>query len=285
MCEFCHKHGEGKTWYLRAENYSQDLLSDLRRRAFIQEFIPMAARLETLLPQLKEKMEQLDRLPGFVRKVLVHRAVAKQKRDHYGQVLPLEDVEKIFDFVTTITRLPCVCRKATTRSEQRYCYGISLAPDGGKLREMFEAAGGEYLLGPDTKGFETLSREEALAAFRDHEREGLCHTVWTFVTPFIGGICNCDTADCLALRCTLRHRMPMVFRAEFVAEVNPERCRGCRQCLRQCQFGALGYSAARKKAEVRAKLCYGCGICRTACAQGAISLVARASVPAAANVW
>ena len=31
MCEFCHKHGEGKRWYLKAENYSDDLLSDLKR--------------------------------------------------------------------------------------------------------------------------------------------------------------------------------------------------------------------------------------------------------------
>ncbi len=31
MCEFCHKHGEGKKWYLQAANYSEDLLSDVRR--------------------------------------------------------------------------------------------------------------------------------------------------------------------------------------------------------------------------------------------------------------
>ena len=36
---------------------------------------------------------------------------------------------------------------------------------------------------------------------REHEKEGLCHTVWTFQTPFIGGICNCDRADCLARSC------------------------------------------------------------------------------------
>ena len=40
MCEFCHKHGEGKKWYLQAKNYSEDLLSDLRRREFITNCIP-----------------------------------------------------------------------------------------------------------------------------------------------------------------------------------------------------------------------------------------------------
>jgi len=38
MCEFCYKHGEGKKWYLQAENYSEDLMSDLRRRKFIKDF-------------------------------------------------------------------------------------------------------------------------------------------------------------------------------------------------------------------------------------------------------
>ena len=38
MCEFCHKHGEGEKWYLQAKNYSEDLLSDLKRRKFIHDF-------------------------------------------------------------------------------------------------------------------------------------------------------------------------------------------------------------------------------------------------------
>ena len=38
MCEFCLKHGEGKKWYLQASNYSDDLLSDIRRRKFIETF-------------------------------------------------------------------------------------------------------------------------------------------------------------------------------------------------------------------------------------------------------
>ncbi|MGA2151707.1 MAG: 4Fe-4S ferredoxin, partial [Geobacteraceae bacterium] len=38
MCEFCLKHGEGEKWYLQAKNYSEDMLSDLRRRRFIAQF-------------------------------------------------------------------------------------------------------------------------------------------------------------------------------------------------------------------------------------------------------
>ena len=53
MCEFCHKHGEGKTWYLRAENYAEDLLSDVRRRRFLAEFVSERELLKADLKNLE----------------------------------------------------------------------------------------------------------------------------------------------------------------------------------------------------------------------------------------
>ena len=44
MCEFCHQHGDGKKWYLKAENYSEDLLNDLERRQILEEFFPNHGR-------------------------------------------------------------------------------------------------------------------------------------------------------------------------------------------------------------------------------------------------
>jgi heterodisulfide reductase subunit A-like polyferredoxin len=109
--------------------------------------------------------------------------------------------------------------------------------------------------------------------------------VWTFHTPFIGGLCNCDRSDCIAMKATVTHGFPVMFRAEYVAVTDPGKCDGCRQCMKGCQFGAIAYSATQEKAVVDARRCYGCGICRAACARDAIALVDRASVPAAANLW
>jgi heterodisulfide reductase subunit A-like polyferredoxin len=120
---------------------------------------------------------------------------------------------------------------------------------------------------------------------REHEKEGLCHTVWTFIAPFIGGFCNCDRSDCLAMRSTVTYRMPVMFRAEYVAEVNPELCNGCRQCMRVCQFGAISYSAAQKKVLIDPRQCYGCGICRASCTKDAILLHDRSTIPVAATIW
>lgn len=281
MCEFCHKHGEGRKWYLEANNYAEDLLSDLGRRQMLRHFFREPER------QLRGQagLDRLDRAPAFVRRAITGRLVKRQKRVHYGQVVPLEEVEKILGFVTSVTRVACLCRQATVGSEQRYCYGVSLAPQGGELMRIIDELGEDYLTGPHTKGLEVLSKEETLAAFRSHEREGLCHTVWTFVAPFIGGLCNCDRSDCLAMRATVGHQFPVMFRAEFVAAVSPDACNGCRLCMRLCQFGAIGYSAAHRKAMIDPRRCYGCGICRAACKPAAISLLDRAAVPAAATLW
>jgi ferredoxin len=281
MCDFCHKHGEGKKWYLEAKNYSEDLLSDLRRRNFISHFFAQPEELK----KATNSLDRLQRAPLFVRQVLTWGLTRRQKKVHYGQVVPIEDVEHILDFVTSVVRLTCVCRYTTVGPEQRYCYAVSLAPNGGRQMQIIREIDAGYLTGPDTKGLETLSKTEAIEAMHNHEQEGLCHTVWTFIAPFIGGICNCDRSDCLAMRATVKHQFPVMFRAEYVGSVHPDLCNGCRQCMRVCQFGAIGYSAATKKTAIDARRCYGCGICRAVCTKNAISLLDRASVSAAASLW
>jgi len=250
MCEFCHKHGEGKKWYLKAENYSEDLLSDLKRRKFIADFF---SHPEEVGQQI-EKLGDLNKLPGFVRRSIVPVMAGRQKKYHWGQVLPIEDVEEIFEFVSNVVRLPCICRQGKLGTEQRFCYGVSMAPQEGEFEKIIRQIDADYLTGPDTSGLEQLSKEEALANFREYEKEGLCHSVWTFVAPFIGGICNCDRSDCGAMQATVVNDFPVMFRAEYIAEVNPELCNGCRVCMRACQFGAIGYSAANKKVFIDQKL-------------------------------
>ncbi len=60
MCEFCDKHGEGKKWYLRAENYSRDLQSDLQKR--------MTFDVKVFSADAK-KLKELKKAPFFVRAI------------------------------------------------------------------------------------------------------------------------------------------------------------------------------------------------------------------------
>ncbi|MFZ1947072.1 MAG: 4Fe-4S binding protein [bacterium] len=281
MCEFCHKHGEGRKWYLEAKNYGDDLMSDARRRKMIAGFFSEPADVG----QIEARMDKLNRMPGFVRRAMTWNVTRRTKNVHFGQVVPIEDVERIFGFVNSITRFACVCRHATVGGDQRFCYGVSLSPNGGEFGKLVRELDKSFLDGVATAGAETMTKEQALAAFRDHEKDGLCHTVWTFMTPFIGGVCNCDRADCLAMRFTVTRGVPIMFRAEYVAELDPELCNGCRSCMRACQFGAIGYGKARGKVMIDARKCYGCGVCRAVCPRNAVTLRDRASVPAVASLW
>jgi len=280
MCEFCLKHGEGKKWYLQAKNYSDDLLSDVRRCRFIEDFLTGDG-----LTRDVERLAQLDKAPRSIRGLIGRLVSRRMKRIHYGQVVPIEDMERIFGMMNSIVRVACICRHVTLGQEKRYCYGVSLSPDGGEFARIVRGLDKSFLSGPDLAGREKLSKEQALAALREHEQEGLCHTVWTFRAPFLGGICNCDRSDCLAMRCTVTHEVPLMFRAEYVAEVDPDACVGCRQCMRVCQFGAMAYSASNHKVAIDQRWCYGCGICRSACQKNAIRLRERAEVPATAHRW
>ncbi|MFH1647085.1 MAG: 4Fe-4S ferredoxin, partial [Chloroflexota bacterium] len=161
MCEFCHQHGEGKKWYLQAKNYSDDLLSDLRQRRFF-DFKAFSRDVE--------KLEDLKKAPFIVRAIQYPRIMARVKKMHYGQVLPIEDVEQIFGFVNSVVRIACICRKAKWGKEQRYCYGISVLPKWEDMQKLLNP-NSSFAAGPETTGLEKITKEEALGCFKDYEKE------------------------------------------------------------------------------------------------------------------
>lgn len=228
MCEFCTQHGEGEKWYLTMENYSKDLLDQNQRRTYAADFLN---GFDKRVPKSIKQLDKIRKTPlmKLARPVLTH----MQKQDHYGQVVPIEDVEKIFGMVQGAVRLPCVCRRVTTGNmNARYCYGLTM----------------------------------------DKELMDALDSVWTFKTPFIGGLCNCDQ-DCMAYRIThARKDYPVMFRAEWIASVSADACNGCRLCMRQCQYGAIRYSSNNKKVVIDPTACYGCGVCRVSCTKDAIEL-------------
>jgi ferredoxin len=282
MCEFCLKHGEGEKWYLAARNYSEDLLSDLKRRRFIEGYLKKPPRQQFMRVK---RLELLEKAPAFVQRLIRWRVSEHYKKSHFGQVVPIEDVERILTLVNSVVRVACYCRYASLGRDCRYCYGISLGPDGGRFSQILSGIDGSFLSGPETRGVERIGKAEALNAMRANEKQGLCHSVWTFRTPFIGGICNCDRADCLAMRTTVTHGTSVMFRSEYLAEVDPTACNGCRLCMKVCQFGALSFSAAERKVSIDPRRCFGCGICRAVCKPSAIALRDRGEVPEAANLW
>lgn len=280
MCTFCVKHGDGKRWYENAANYAADLESDLGRRGYMVDFV---RGFESLKRTTAVGLRALRYVPAPLRKGIAASLSVKQQANHFGQPVPIEECEKIFEIATNITRLPCVCRGAMKpgSNAESCCIVATVAPHDSVVDECFA----DYRAGPDAEGFEKLTKDEALAYLRAAEERGLAHTAWTFQTPFIAAICNCDLpSGCLAMNVQLRGGVRVMWKGEDVARLDPERCSGCGLCVPRCPFGALRQV---KKAEVALDRagCWGCGTCRTSCRRGALALEPRAAAVDVASLW
>ena len=269
MCEFCTKHGDGKIWYKNAANYAWDLVADLRRRKYIEDFLESTigdgfkalGRLEILFARR-------GRLPASIKYNMEQRA----KIEHFGQVLPMEEIKELVLKAETIVRMPCACRWTVRKKEVRCCYAISYGPHA-----WYEGLDMSYFGKPSDEGLESLSLHEALHQMEGMETDGAIHTIWTMLTPFIGAVCNCTARDCMAMRTLSGIGVEIIARAEHVAVVDTELCEGCGLCAECCQFHAIDSIQAegRTIARIDSKKCFGCGLCRRACTTGALSLVLR----------
>ncbi len=277
MCEFCTKHGEGKKWYLQMKNYADVLLHEvisssekeiagttrLERgyRRFQSFFMPAITGVPSTEPSPVQPSQAED--------------LESRKVKHFGQVLPIEDVKEVIDMADSITRMPCGCRFLTTgKADKRYCFGLGLDKRGifGKFPDA-------------TSSLEVLDKEEAKKIFGKYDEEGLVHSVWTLVTPYVATLCNCDR-DCRAYgEYIVKGGPPRFFRAEYICEIDWELCTGCKSCMSQCQFGAQFYSSALGKVSIDPTRCFGCGVCRAQCPNDAIKLIPRSEKPQVADLW
>jgi Pyruvate/2-oxoacid:ferredoxin oxidoreductase delta subunit len=264
MCEFCVKHGDGKRWYLNAANYAEELLHDLKREKYIEEFLPeMTANAGRWLKVIDWGRRVSPAATARILKIQSRR----MKKVHFGQVIPLEDVESILGIVGEVVRLPCVCREVLEKKQEAVCYLLTASPDKLGLKEILGRR--EEAL-PFVEGMERMEPAEALREMASLEDMGKIHTVWTFLTPFIGGICNCDPKGCLAMN-FMERGMPLYLRGEETASVEREACTGCEDCLELCLFGALAIDE-EGLVRVDSERCQGCGVCRRACPVDALTL-------------
>ena len=112
-----------------------------------------------------------------------------------------------------------------------------------------------------------------------HNRRGYIGTIWFGPFPYINNLCSCATPECAGIRPRVDYGIRSIYKAEYIVDIEPGRCTGCRACVSFCQFGALSFNHSLGRVTIEPGKCYGCGVCRHACKAGALFLMPRDRVP------
>jgi len=275
LCRLCELYGEGNIWYKNPKNYARSLYGLPKKGPSSAvgkiEEVRGLELIKSVIDTKDESMESFNQSLQGVQEMFMQNPM--------GQVLPLQDVLEIVDLAYPIAKIDCICRRlhrATQENPKTYsCIGIG--PGMYKWERWPERYKG---------GVEFMSPQEAKDFLKYWNKRGMVHTVMVFGVPYIGGLCNCDYPDCIAIRFRSDYGLQgALLKGHHVAKVNYEECNGCGTCVSRCQFGAIKMEVTTSKANIDMFKCFGCGLCETACTRGAITLVERSGLSALRDVW
>ena len=131
-----------------------------------------------------------------------------------------------------------------------------------------------------------LTRDEAVARFREHNAKGYIGTIWYGPFPYINNLCSCESPECAGIRPRVDFGIKSIYKAEYLIELNEAVCYGLRGLRGQVlRSGPCAWTRRWTARWSTWSSCYGCGVCRHACATGALFLVPRDDVPAFAGKY
>jgi Pyruvate/2-oxoacid:ferredoxin oxidoreductase delta subunit len=278
------KHGAGGKWYLNARHYSEEIAAKYNLREFLLEQyknfeqIPVRKVAGVSPAGLGYKL----RIPiiGRLIKRTAERLLSSNRapknpfrpEGHIGQVVPLEDAIAILEHCAAepIIQKNCMCRYMSRGEKEACCINF------GVMSEIIDRLP-RFI--PEKEKYH-LSRQEAIARFKEHNRKGYIGTIWFGPFPYINNLCSCATPECAGIRPRLDFGIHSIYKAEYVAVVDTSRCRGCLECVAACQFGAIQPEPRDGGVRIIPDRCFGCGVCRHVCSSQALSLVPRDEIPA-----
>jgi len=283
MCEWCMKHGAGRKWYLNARNYSNELAESMNLQAYLEEqwknfeqvYIRKIMGISSIGLGYKLKMPLIGRVLRWSAERMIHSESPNRNPvradGHFGQVIPVEEAKLIIMNLAAepIIKNYCMCRMMQKGIKDACCINFGLL--SGVIEKLPRFI-------PENDRLH-ITREEAVNALEEQNLKGRVATVWFQPVPYINAICSCEVPQCGGLRLRMDFGLYTVYKAEYVAEVNPDLCQGCKSCVPRCQFNAIRYNPTLGRVIIDPMKCFGCGLCRDICPHNAITLVPREEVP------
>ncbi len=289
MCDLCMKHGAGGKWYLNARHYTEEVARKHNLRDFLME---QYTNFEQI-PARKVNGFDPANLGYTLRIPIVGRLVKRMAEKmlhstnpptnpfmaegHIGQVVPLEDGIAILEKCAAepIIEKNCMCRYMSRGVKESCCINF------GVMSEIIEKLP-RFI--PEKEKFH-LSRQEAIARFKEHNLKGYIGTIWFGPFPYINNLCSCENPECAGIRPRLDFGITSIFKAEYLIEFNTMRCSGCMKCVEMCSFDAIKIDKTLGHIIIDKNKCYGCGVCRHACSKNALYLVPRDEIPEMAGKY
>lgn len=284
MCNWCMKHGAGGKWYMNAKNYSDELAQRENMEAYLTEqwrnfeqvYIRKIMGISSIDIGHKLQMPIMGRVLRWQAERMIHSESKNRKAvradGHFGQVIPLEDAKIILGNLAAepIIENYCMCRWMQRGVKEACCINFGALSGVIERLPRFIPKNSIY----------RLDREEAIKRIEKHNKKGYVASVWFQPVPYINAICSCENPECGGLRLRNDFGLHTVYKAEYVASVDPNICQGCKGCIPMCQFGAIRFIPSMGRSMVDLQKCFGCGNCRHACKHGALSLLPRQQFPA-----
>jgi len=185
-----------------------------------------------------------------------------------NEVVATEEVHRIIDECgKPIVITDCPCRGRAETLGNRECQ------DKFPIKESCFQLGffGEYFL-RSGQGRE-LSLEEAHQIVNKNAKLGLIFTTDNTKDPNHQIMCCCCGCCCSLLKGMTRFEDKnenCTGKANYLATVDAEVCKGCGVCTERCVFDAV--QVEDEKAQVETDKCFGCGVCAVGCRTGAMKL-------------
>ncbi|MBY9017787.1 MAG: 4Fe-4S dicluster domain-containing protein [Candidatus Lokiarchaeota archaeon] len=223
----------------------------------------------------KLKMPIIGRILRWSAESMIHNDSknrnAKNADGHFGQVIPLEDAQLIMSELAAepIICNYCMCRWMQRKKKEAVCINF------GVLSEVIEKLP-RFI--PKDRTYK-IDRETAMEKLEEFNKKGYISSVWFQPVPYINAICSCESPECGGFTLRNNFDLDVMYKAEYIIQLDQDNCQGCKQCVATCQLSAIRFIPSMNRVIIDYDKCFGCGVCRHACQHDALKLIPREDFP------